>query len=76
VVGVIRPDGTAVAFSVDALSSAMRSRDSVEFGDIIIVQDGGGFTATLLDSTPIASHQAFWFAWSQFHPETLVYGDN
>jgi hypothetical protein len=76
VVGVIRPDGTAVAFNVDALSSALGSRDSVEFGDIIIVQDGGGFTATMLDSTPIASHQAFWFAWSQFHPETLVYGDN
>ena len=42
----------------------------------IIVKDGGGFTATLIDGTPIASHQAFWFAWSQFHPETLVYTDS
>jgi len=74
VVGVIHPDGTAVAFNVDALSSALGSRDSVEFNGITIVRDGGGFTATLRDGTPIASHQAFWFAWSQFHPETLVYG--
>jgi hypothetical protein len=76
VVGVIRPDGTPVAFNVDALSGALGSHDSVEFGDIIIVKDGGGFTATLRDGTPVASHQAFWFAWSQFHPETLVYSDS
>ena len=76
VVGVVRQDGTPVAFAVEALSDALDSSDTVEFGEIIIVKDGGGFTATLGDGTPVASHQAFWFAWSQFHPETLVYGDN
>jgi hypothetical protein len=76
VVGVIRPDGTPIAFNVDALSSVLGSHDSVEFSDITIVKDGGGFTATLSDGTPVASHQAFWFAWSQFHPETLVYSDS
>ena len=74
VVGVIRPDGTAVAFAVEDLSIALGSRDSVEFSGILVMKDGGGFTATLSDGTPVASHQAFWFAWSQFHPETLVYG--
>jgi hypothetical protein len=74
VVGVIRPDGTAVAFAVADLSIALESRDTVEFGDILVMKDGGGFTATLSDGTPVASHQAFWFAWSQFHPETLIYG--
>jgi hypothetical protein len=76
VVGIIRPDGAAVAFDVHSLTSALVSHDSVEFGDISIVKDGGGFTATLRNGTPVASHQAFWFAWSQFHPETLVYSDN
>jgi hypothetical protein len=73
VVGVIRPDGTPVAFAVEDLSIALGSRDSVEFSGILVMKDGGGFTATLSDGTPVASHQAFWFAWSQFHPETLVY---
>ena len=73
VVGVTHPDGTAVAFSVEALTNALATSDTVEFADIIIMKDGGGFTATLRDGTQVASHQAFWFAWSQFHPETLVY---
>ena len=30
-----------------------------------------GFTAhATADGEPLAAHQAFWFAWSQFHPET------
>jgi hypothetical protein len=74
VVGVIRLDGTAIAFGVDALSDALESTDVLEFKEIIIMKDGGGFTATTVDGTPVASHQAFWFAWSQFHPKTLVYG--
>jgi hypothetical protein len=73
VVGVVLADGTAVAFAVDDLATALASTDSVQFTGIIIMKDGGGFRATLRDGTQIASHQAFWFAWSQFHPETLVY---
>jgi len=25
------------------------------------------------DDTELGSHQAFWFAWSQFHPETELW---
>jgi hypothetical protein len=75
VVGIIRPDGTAVAFAVDDLSVALESTASVEFAGLIITSDRGGFVATLSDGTPVVSHQAFWFAWSQFNPETLVFGE-
>lgn len=73
VVGVVRPDGATVAFDVIALSNALESAQTVEFNEVIITKDGGGFTATLSDGTPVASHQAFWFAWSQFHPDTFIY---
>jgi hypothetical protein len=73
VLGVIAPDGAAVAFDVDALSSALESRNSVEFNGIVVTRDGGGYTAALIDGTPVASHQSFWFAWSQFHTDTLVF---
>ncbi len=73
VVGVIHPDGTAIAFAVDDLNTVLDTNDSVEFNEIVIMKDGGGFTATLRDGTPVVSHQAFWFAWSQFNPETLVF---
>jgi hypothetical protein len=73
VVGVITPDGTPVAFPAEGLRRAMDLADSVEFGGLVITADGGGFVATLEDGTPIASHQAFWFAWAQFHLDTLLW---
>ena len=73
VVGVIAPDGTPVAFPVDDLRLALGETDTVELAGILIMADGGGFVATLGDGTPVASHQSFWFAWSQFHPETLLW---
>ncbi len=38
-----------------------------------LVLDGGGLRAELTDGRPLPSHQAYWFAWSQFHPDTLVW---
>jgi hypothetical protein len=34
--------------------------------------DAGGLSAEL-DGRPHPSHQAFWFAWSQFHPDTRLW---
>jgi hypothetical protein len=71
VVGVIAPDGTPVAFPVVTTSEALTIGD-IEFqgvtarlSDGIRVFDGDGME--------LATHEAFWFAWSQFHPETLVW---
>jgi len=73
VVGVQNPDGVAVAFSVPDLQTVLTTETSVSLGGIVIVADGGGFSAQLEDGTPVVSHQSFWFAWSQFNPETLLW---
>jgi hypothetical protein len=33
-------------------------------------ESGGGLTICVVGGDELATHQAFWFAWSQFHPET------
>jgi hypothetical protein len=73
VVGVIAADGTPLAFPVADLRRAMETTDSVEFGDVVVSAIGGGFLATDDAGVPVATHQAFWFAWAQFHPDTLLW---
>lgn len=73
VVGVITPDGTPVAFPTAAAAAHLQS------GGVIEIE---GVTAMLTDGVRVfdangnelVSHQSFWFAWSQFHPTTLVWG--
>jgi hypothetical protein len=73
VVGVIGPDGTPVAFPVDQARAALAEGDEVAFGDIEVTSDGGGLRARVRGGDELPAHQAFWFAWSQFHPDTLVW---
>ena len=73
VVGVVSPDGTAVAFAADQARAAIDAGTDVLLAGVRLVADGGGLRAELENGTPIVSHQSFWFAWSQFQPETLVW---
>ena len=73
VLGVIAPDGAPVAFAVGAVISALDGGGAVEFAGIRVVTDGAGLAAETLAGAPLAAHQAFWFAWSQFHPATLLW---
>jgi hypothetical protein len=75
VLGVVAPDGTAVAFPVSAAQAALQAGDEVALGGVELTLDGGGLRAAI-DGAELGSHQAFWFAWSQFRPETLVWGVN
>jgi hypothetical protein len=71
VVGVIKADGTPVAFPVAA------TRDRLADGPF----EFEGLTVRLVDSirvydtqgTELVSHESFWFAWSQFHAGTLLW---
>lgn len=71
VVGVIAADGTPVAFPVNAARVALADGDiefhglTVRLEDSIRVYDP--------DGTELVSHEAFWFAWSQFHEGTLLW---
>ncbi|MCP3976429.1 MAG: DUF3179 domain-containing protein [bacterium] len=72
VIGVIAADGTSIAFPVDDLRAAMVFLDEVELDGVVIRPDGGGFVASEAGEA-VAAHQAFWFAWAQFHPGTLLW---
>ena len=71
--GVVTPDGTPLAFPAEATRLALESGEPVSLAGVEVVLDGGGIRARLDDGSDISSHQAFWFAWSQFHPDTLVW---
>jgi hypothetical protein len=73
VVGVVTADGTAVAFPAAQARAAIDAGDDVTLAGIRIVVDGGGLRAVSADGSPLVSHQSFWFAWSQFHLDTLVW---
>jgi hypothetical protein len=73
VVGVVTDNGSAIAFPVAALDAAFESAGSVDFEGVIIETDGAGYSARSTSGAPLAAHQAFWFAWSQFHPGTQLW---
>ncbi|MEM1335485.1 MAG: DUF3179 domain-containing (seleno)protein [Actinomycetota bacterium] len=71
VVGVLLDDGTALAFPSEAATAAIDAGGDVELDGVRLESSGDGLVA--VDATsgdPIAAHEAFWFAWSQFHPDT------
>ncbi len=73
VFGVVLDDGTPVAFPVDAAVAALGAGGTVELAGVMLQLDGGGVRAVDADGNEIEGHQAFWFAWSQFMPETLFW---
>ncbi len=73
VAGVIAPDGTAIAFPADQARARLAAGKRVALGDIELEADGGGLRARVQGGAELPAHQAFWFAWSQFHPKTKVW---
>ncbi len=73
VLGVIAPGGRPVAFPVDQARAALRGGEQVSAGGVDVVLDGGGLRAQTRSGRDLPAHQAFWFAWSQFHPDTRLW---
>ena len=74
VVGVIRDDGTPVAFPSEEASAAFDVGDRVEFAGVELRESGDGLVAfDAATGEDLPAHEAFWFAWSQFHPDTLLW---
>jgi hypothetical protein len=73
VLGVIAPDGRPLAFPVDQAKLALVEGERVAIDDVEVVADGGGLRARLRNGESLSSNQAFWFAWSQFHPDTALW---
>ncbi len=73
VVGVIAADGTPLAFPAAPARAALLRGETVELGGVELQAAGDGFTAVGSDGEDLAAHEAFWFAWSQFHPDTELW---
>jgi hypothetical protein len=73
VVGVINAAGAPVAFPAAAARRELLAGRRPEAAGVVLAVDAGGVVAEAADGGDLASHQAFWFAWSQFHPDTELW---
>jgi len=73
VIGVLSPTGKPVAFQRSAAFLALTKGKKIAFEDVRLVLEAGGIKAVGPDGSDLGSHQAFWFAWSQFHPKTALW---
>ena len=70
VLGLIAADGDPIAFHVASAIDALDRGEAISVRGINIILDGGGIRAVDGEGNDLGGHQAFWFAWSQFHPAT------
>ena len=73
VVGVVTADGTALAFAAATAREVLGRGGHVALDDVELSLDGGGLKARTTGGVDVPAHEAFWFAWSQFHPSTQLW---
>ncbi len=74
VLGVFTSDGSPVAFHVSSAVDALERGEYIVVDGIGLELDGGGLRAVDAETRrDLGGHQAFWFAWSQFHPDTVLW---
>ena len=73
VIGVVTASGTPVAFQRSTALVALQQGREIAFENVRLELDAGGIRAVDVDGSDLGSHQAFWFAWSQFHPNTELW---
>ncbi len=73
IIGVITASGKPVAFQRSKAYVALKRGDEIAYENIRLELDAGGIKAVDADGSDLGSHQAFWFAWSQFHPQTALW---
>ena len=73
VIGAITASGKPVAFQRSTALVALTKGEKIAFENVRLELDAGGIRAVDVDGSDIGSHQAFWFAWSQFHPQTALW---
>lgn len=74
VIGVVTASGTPVAFPRSTALVALTRGDEIVVENVRLVLDAGGIRAFGESGEDLGSHEAFWFAWSQFHPGTELWG--
>ena len=76
VLGVETPTGRFIAFPVAGARAAIEAGNDVRVAGGRVVADADGLRAEEEDGSPLVTHEAFWFAWSQFHPDTDLWSES
>jgi len=66
-------DNQAYAFPVVETVAVLESGGKPTVGGISVELSGNGLIAFDAEGEQLQTHQAFWFAWSQFNPRTLLW---
>ncbi|MCG7495098.1 DUF3179 domain-containing (seleno)protein [Thalassobius sp. Cn5-15] len=72
VIGVLTKSGP-VAFPRATAMAALQQGEQVAYKGVTLSRVAGGLRATDTAGKAVSSHEAFWFAWSQFYPETKLW---
>ena len=73
VLGVRNDAGDPIAVHVATAQRLLAEGDEIVFDDITLELDAGGVRAVRADGSDASGHQSFWFAWSQFWPDTKLW---
>ena len=76
VLGVVTDAGEALAFPVAAARAELDAGRPVSALGVTLVTDASGVRAIRMDGSEVVGHEAFWFAWSQVNPETLLWRED
>ena len=70
IIGIVTASGKPVAFQRSKAFVALQNGEEIAVENVRLKLEAGGIKAVDADGSDLGSHQAFWFAWSQFHPKT------
>ena len=73
IIGVTTASGKPLTFQRATAFLALQAGEEITFENVRLKLDAGGIKAVDADGSDLGSHQAFWFAWSQFHPDTELW---
>ena len=73
IVGAVTASGKPVAFQRSKAFVALKRGEVIAYENVRLKLVAGGIKAVDEDGSDLGSHQAFWFAWSQFHPQTALW---
>ena len=73
VIGVITASGKPIAFQRSTAVLALKRGKEIAYENVRLQLEAGGIKAVDVSGADLGSHQAFWFAWSQFHPTTELW---
>ncbi|MEM6489767.1 MAG: DUF3179 domain-containing (seleno)protein, partial [Pseudomonadota bacterium] len=73
VIGVVTASGQPVAFQRSTAFAALKGGAEIAVENVRLELDAGGVRAVDRDGSDLGSHEAFWFAWSQFYPDTALW---